>query len=284
MAAATPQGETSMRILNPRRASWIAAFAVIAFSANGYAQVDGWGSDGGPGSPTYTSQSAFGVTLGTNALQATTAQGGFWGPSTGNLVGQGFLSALQNGARISFDLTLLSQQINGGSGNFSGFAQGNEMAWQLFAPSGTAGLPNGINIFSQVNFTVGNGTDTSGQGATWSGVDGTRTITFDLSTFMGTDPNDGQTKSVRQLLMLYPAIPDAKFDFTEQTGGGTPVGPASFFYDNVRILDGTGGSLALIGNFEPVPEPTSLILAGLAVPPAIVAIRRRRNAKAIAAA
>lgn len=253
--------------------------AGLMIAAPAKAQVDGWGSDGGPGSPTYISQTAFGVTLDTHALQSVNAQGGFWGPSTGNLISQGFLSALSNGARLSFDLTLLSQQINGGSGTFSGFAQANELAFQVFAPAGTPSLPTGINLFVQRNFTTGGGTDTSGQNATWSGVEGTRTITFDLSTFTATDPSDGQTKTIAAILTAHPDIPSAKFDFVQQMGGGSPVGPGSFFYDNVRILNGSGGSLGLIGNFEPIPEPTSIILASLAVPPAIMAIRRRRKEK-----
>lgn len=248
--------------------------------------MDGWGTDGGPANPppVYVSQTAFGVTLDTHALQSINQQGGFWGPSTGNLISQGFLSALQNGTRLTFDLTLLSQQINGGSGNFSGFAQANELAFQVFAPAGTPSLPNGINLFVQRNFSTGGGTDTSGQNATWSGVDGTRTITFDLSLFTAVDPSDNQTKSIAAILAAHPDIPSAKLDFTQQMGGGSPVGPGSFFYDNVRILNGSGTSLALIGNFEPIPEPTSLILASMAVPGVVMAIRRRRNAKAQEAA
>ena len=63
----------------------------------------------------------------------------------------------------------------------------------------------------------------------------------------------------------------------QQIGGG--AGPGSFFWDNVRLTN-TGGLNALIGNFEPIPEPTSLILASLAVPPIVAAIRRRRSAPA----
>jgi hypothetical protein len=266
--------------------------AMLSFASTSYAQIDGWGNDGGPGVPptTMTSQSTFGVTLGTNALRTTNPQGGFWGTSTPNLVSTDIvanplgsqLSALQSAARVSFDLTLLSAQINGGSGNFSGFAQANEMAVQVFTAANTPSFGTSLggspfNQFIQRNFTSGNATDTLGQSATWSGVDGTRTLSWDLTTFTMTDPVDGQTKNLAQMMVAHPDIQDVKFSFVQQTGGGSPVGPGSFFYDNVRLLNGSGSSLSIIGNFEPVPEPGSLILTALAVPAIIGTIRRRRR-------
>jgi hypothetical protein len=92
-----------------------------------------------------------------------------------------------------------------------------------------------------------------------------------------TDPVDGQTKNLAQMMVAHPDIQDVKFSFVQQTGGGSPVGPGSFFYDNVRLLNGSGSSLSIIGNFEPVPEPGSLILTALAVPAIIGTIRRRRR-------
>jgi hypothetical protein len=254
----------------------LVAVAWLAVASAGQAQVDGWGTDGGPGTPptTYTSQSAFGVTTGSNALQATTNQGGFWGPSTGNLVAAGpqnAYAALRDATRISFDLTLIGTQINGGSA-FSGFAQDNELAVQLFSnPGGT--FPTTLNVFSQKSFAAANGTDTSGQNATWSGVDGTRTVTFDLTQFTGTD-TDGSTKTIGAILGAHPDIQDAKIDFTEQIGGGTST-TGNFFYDNVRLLDAGGNTLATIGNFEAVPEPSSLALAALGLPILIRAVRRQ---------
>jgi hypothetical protein len=254
----------------------LAAAVALAVAPAARAQVDMWGTDGGPGTPptTYTSQSAFGVTTGTNALQATTPQGGFWGPSTGNLLNQGFLSAMQNATTISFDLTLIGTQINGGA-NFAGFAQSNEMAVQLFSNSGGS-LPSGISLFVQKNFAAANGTDTSGQSATWSGVDGTRTITYDLTQFTATDPTTGSTETIGQILMNHPDIQDGKIDFVEQVGGGTAPN-ANFFFDNVRLLDAGGNNLATIGDFEAVPEPSTFALAGLAVPALIGMVRRRRK-------
>ena len=84
-------------------------------------------------------------------------------------------------------------------------------------------------------------------------------------------------KPIAAILLAHPDIQDAKFGFTEQVGGGSPVGPASFFYDNVRLLGSSGQTLATIGNFEPIPEPTSLLLSSLAILPVVEAIRRRRR-------
>jgi hypothetical protein len=276
--------------------AWIVAGATVlslAPSAPAQVALDGWGTDGFIAPPIILSaETTLGITVGTQSLRSVANQGSFWGSSTGNLIagtGQGpggttlsRLAQLQQATRISFDLTLLSAQINGGSGNFSGFAQANELAFQVFSGP-VPSLPTGINIFSQRNFTTGNGTDTLNQNATWSGVDGTRTITFDLTAFTGVDPTDGQTKTIAAILLAHPDIQDAKFGFVQQTGGGSPVGPSSFFYDNVRLL-GTGGvTLATIGNFEPIPEPTSLLLASLAVPPIVWRIRRRCRADSVSA-
>jgi hypothetical protein len=266
------------------------ALLALAPAVQAQVSLDGWGTDGFINPPITQAPSAIGVTVGTSSLQSTNNQGSFWGTSTGNLIagtGQGpggtpltRLPQLQQATRISFDLTLLSAQINGGSGNFTGFAQANELVFQLFS-NAVPTLPSGINIFSQRNFTTGNATDTLSQNATWSGVDGTRTITFDLTAFTGVDPTDGVTKSIAAILLAHPDIQDAKFGFVQQTGGGTPVGPASFFYDNVRLLGAGGVTLATIGNFEPIPEPTSLILASLAIP-VYAAVRRRRRKAAVA--
>jgi hypothetical protein len=267
--------------------------ALLALAPAGQAQVplDGWGTDGFIAPPITLAASTIGATVGPSSLQSTANQGSFWGTSTGNLItgtGQGpggtpltRLPQLQQATRISFDLTLLSAQINGGSGNFSGFAQANEMVFQLFSgPVPT--LPAGINLFTQRNFATGNGTDSLNQNATWSGEDGTRTITFDLTAFTGVDPSDGVTKPLAAILLAHPDIQDAKFGFVQQTGGGTPVGPSNFFYDNVRLLGAGGVTLATIGNFEPIPEPTSLLLASLAIP-VYAAVRRRRRSAAVPA-
>jgi len=256
----------------PGTITGLAAIVWLGVASTTQAQLDGWGTDGGPGNPTLVSQSTYGVTLGTNALQATNPQGSFWGPSTGNLITGGLYNQLLNAKKISFDLTLIGTQLNGGN-NFSGFAQSNEMAWEMYSnPGGT--FPSTLNIFSQVNFTSGNGTDSMGQNAGWNGQDGTRTITYDLTTFMGTD-TDGSTKTLLAILAAHPDLADTKFSFVEQMGGGTA--PGNFFFDDVKLLDGSGNTLAILGNFEPVPEPSSLALAALVVGPLVGVVRRRRK-------
>ncbi len=258
----------------------LAVVAGLSLASSAHAQLDAWGTAGGPGGSTiYTSQSLFGVTLGTNALQATVPQGNFWGPSTGNLLAPGTelsnnkLAEMQQATTLSFDLTLIGNQLSGTGGQFSGFAQSNELTVSLFS-NPVPSLPTGINLFIQRNFASGGATDSLGLAGQWSGVDGTRTLTWNLSNFTGLDPSDGQTKTVAQLLLAHPDIQLARIEFVAQVGGGS--GPANFFFDNVRLLG--NGVNALIGNFEPIPEPGSLILASLAVPPVIAAIRRRRKA------
>ena len=184
-----------------------------------------------------------------------------------------FYTALRDAKFIQYDLTLINQQLNGGN-QFSGFAQNNEMTVQLFSNAGGT-FPSQYNKFVQVGFVAANGQDSSGQNATWSGVDGTRTLKWDLSTFMAQD-TDGATKTIGQILGVHPDMQDAKIDFVQQLGGGSA--PGNFFWDKVQLLDAGNSVLATIGNFEPVPEPSTMALAALAVPPVIAAIRRRRAA------
>jgi len=258
--------------------------------STGQAQTDGWGqfNGGGPGGTnvTYTSQSQFGVTMGNNALQTSTPQGNFWGPATGNLIAQGYTNALKNATTLRYDLTLLSSQINGGSGNFNGFAQNNELAVQLFnsGGAGTTFPSGGFFPFIQKNFAVAGVSDSLGQNAGWNGVDGTRTLTWNLNAFTTTDPTDGANKTISQLLTDHPDMQGAAIYFVQQMGNGTTtVGPASFYWDKVQLVDAGNNVLATIGNFEAVPEPGSMALAALAVPPLVVAYRRRRARQAAVA-
>jgi hypothetical protein len=263
------------------RRGWMwtgAAVAMLGIASPAVAQLDGWGSDGGPGSPTY-GNSTTGATLGVQSLMTTNPQGSFWGPSTPNLVtNPTFRTALINAKYIQYDLTLINQQLNGGS-QFSGFAQNNEMAVQLFSSAGGT-FPAQYSQFVQRNFAAAAATDTSGQNGTWSGVDGTRTLKWDLTTFT-TQDTDGSTKTIGQILAAHPDMQDAKIDFVEQLGGGSA--PGNFFWDRVQLLDTGNNVLATIGNFEPVPEPGSMALAALAVPPLVVAYRRRRATRKAAA-
>jgi len=257
------------------------ALLSIVTSARAQVALDGWGSAGSVGNPApvYSQSTTTGVTVGAGALKTLNPQGGFWGPSTGNLATQGFFNALRDAARITFDVTLNSTELSGDGSNFTGFAQTNVMSVQLFANPGGS-TPNGINVFSQRTFATPGDTDSKNHAAQWAGDNGTRTITFDLTTFTGTDATDNQTKTISQMMTQHPDIPFVKINFVQQIGGG--VAPGAFYWDNVRLLNVAGGTLALIGNFEPVavPEPTSLALVAIAVP-AVVLARRRRVARPV---
>ena len=153
--------------------------------------LDGWGTNGGPGNPAL-GQGTVGVTLGNFSLDSTIAQGSYWGPSTGNLANATDISAMENSTQLSYDMTLSALYINGGS--FSGYAQSNAMAIQLYSPTANAG--GVLNLWIQESFGAGD-TDSLGQNATWSGVDGTRHITWNLNNFTATDPNTSTTKTLR---------------------------------------------------------------------------------------
>jgi hypothetical protein len=177
---------------------------------------------------------------------------------------------------------MISQQMNGGTGTLDGFAQNNELAIQLFHSGGGGTFPGGgFFPFIQRSFAAASGTDSLGLNATWNGVDGTRTITWNLAAFTVDDPTtpDPTAVSISQILTDHPDMQGAAIYFVQQHNGPAPVGPGRFFWDNVRLLDAGGAELALIGNFEPIPEPGSMALAALAVPPLVVAYRRRRAAR-----
>lgn len=215
------------------------------------AALDGWGADGGPGTPTL-SQGTLGATLNSSSLKSVNPQGGFWGPATNNLI-TSHRADLTNAATLSVDVTMIGTQISGDGSAFNGFAQSNELAVTLFSNGG-------VNVFSQQNWAAAGVSDSLGQNAQWNGVDGTRTLVWNLTKFTGTDPSDGQTKTIAQLLAAHPDIVDAKVAFVEQFGSG--VAPGAFYFDNVQLV-GSG-----------VPEPASLGLLALAVP--ALALRRRR--------
>jgi hypothetical protein len=232
--------------------------------------MDLWGTDGGPGPANttppapanYQQSSTIGVTHGSSSLQFSIPQGQFWGPSTQNMITVN-RNDLMQATTLSFDETMLSTELNGNpagdtTDHFSGFAQSNELAVTLFSPS----TGSNLNLFIQ-HAAFGALTDSLGQGGGWNGVDGTRTLTWDLSKFTITDPHDSQTKTVAQFLTQYPDIVDSKIAITAQTGGGSPLGAARFYFDNVQL-----------NGIPDVPEPLSLgmLLTGLPV----LALRRRR--------
>ncbi len=211
--------------------------------------VDGWGTDGGPGGAlTYAQTSTMGVTLGSSALEFTVPQGGFWGASSGNLIGEGWRPFLQTATQISYDITLDNASLNGAPGGtpaFNGFAQDNEMYIQIYGNSG------GINQFIQESWATAGVSDSSGQSAQWAGVDGSRHMVWDLTKFTYTDGIFGVI-DVAQALQFYGAqITDVKFGPTAQVGNGTAtVGNAVMYIDNVAL------------NGVPEPSTIAMLLAG----------------------
>jgi len=228
------------------------------------ATLDAWGTDGGPGTPALSQGAPIGVTHGTGSLRSDNPQGSFWGPATGNLI-TSHRSDLQNATTLSLDLTLINAELNGGAPGFNGYAQSNELTVTLFSPNEGPG-GGALNLFIQKQFSglAGAGvSDSLGQAAGWNGVDGTRTIVWDLTKFTANDPNGGGFKSVAQFLAQYPGITDSKIAFVEQTGNGTAtVGPTRFYFDNVFL--------------NVIPEPGSLALIGL-VAPMLASGRRQRG-------
>jgi hypothetical protein len=245
--------------LGPVSASMAALPAVIGNFET--AALDDWGTAGGPGNPVL-SQATIGVTLGQSSLRATNPQSGFWGPATGNLI-TSYRDDLMNAQRLSLDLTLIGTELSGDGTPFSGFAQSNELAITLFGPGlGPGG--SDLNVFIQKQWAglAGAGvSDSLGLNAQWGGVDGTRTLVWDLTKFTANDPNTGTTKSVAQFLADYPGIVDSKIAFVAQAGGGTGT-TTNFYFDNVVL--------------NVIPEPASLGLLGASG--LMLVVRRRRNA------
>ena len=178
-----------------------------------------------------------GVTQGLGSLRVQVPQGqnAFWGMNSGNVV-----DALAAGATsLSYDMTLNNIELNGGAFNggtddsFNGFAQSNQLAVAINAPAGG---------FIQRDFTTGGATDSLGQGTQWNGIDGTRTITWDLSKFT----SGGM--SLADFITANNAT-DARIWFVTQ-GGDTNgnAGPMRFYFDNV-VLHGPSGDKR-IGDFE----------------------------------
>ena len=196
-----------------------------------------------------------GVSHGSSALRVETPQfenegdpNPFWGFRSPNVAEQ-----LRAGVTtLSYDLTLINRQLNGGDfgggadDSFNGYAQSNELAVVIPA----------TGAFIQRNFTTGNATDSMGLGAQWSGRDGTRTITWDLTTF--TAPN-GQ--SLAQYLAANNAT-EAYFWFVTQgddTNGN--VGPMRFFWDNFALSGPTETDpVRVFGDFEGTPMAVTKLL------------------------
>ena len=225
--------------------------------------LDGWGSDGGEGSqnfppaltPTLYAQSIIGATLHSHSLQATQGSDEFWGPSTGNLATEGFLGAFSSASKLSYDLTMISADMFTGDNSASGnFAQSPEIAIEMKWNAGGT-LASSGDVGSIKDKLTGGATDSLMPNAPivgeWNGVDGTRTITWDLTKFKLTDPSTNTSVTYAQFIAAHPAqISDLRIDFSVQIGDVSVNGdqaPGSMFFDNVQLL---------------VPEPASIGLLG----------------------
>jgi hypothetical protein len=221
---------------------------VIGNFENG--SLDGWQAPPGQsGNPTLTTVPGSTTTppsntLGSGVLQVNIGSGAFWGANSVNLVSTPQLrDEFIHATSISYDLTILGNQLNGGAAaGFNGFAQSNEMAINASV----------ANTFSQRGFNTASGdSDSLGHSAQWSGADGTRTLSYDLSHFTVTDPTGGNMETYQQFVAAHPELTDVRFWFVTQFGGGNAGTTGNFYFDNVRL---TGVN---------VPEPASLGLLGL---------------------
>jgi hypothetical protein len=129
-----------------------------------------------------------------------------------------------------------------------------------------------LNLFLQQNAGAALISDSSGQAGGWNGVNGTRTMTWNLNAFTTTDPNGffPGTLTAAQIAQDYASIgklSDIKVNFVQQEGtSSVDVGPGVFYWDNVRL--------------NGVPEPTTIamLFAGGAMLVGIT-VRRSRSSR-----
>lgn len=196
-------------------------------------------------------------TLGDSVLKVTVNSGGFWGPISENLLSTPNLrNAFINATSISYDLTIIGSELSG-TDTFNGFAQSNEMT-----------INSNVNgTFSQHAFDATAGdSDSLGLNAQWNGMDGTRTLTYNLANFTVTDPTTKVKETYQQYVAAHPELTDLRFWFVTQFGNGNAAPTGNFYFDNV-VLNGVSN----------IPEPASLSILGFGL--SSLAIRRhRRNA------
>jgi hypothetical protein len=193
-----------------------------------------------------------GITQGSGALrvevpQEPTASGqhAYWGLRTGNVV-----DLLGYGAQTySFDVTFIGKELNGGSfsgadNSFTGFAQSNQIA---------INLSDGTWIQKSLDEV---GTDDTGMGGQWGGVDRTHHLTWDLNWFTTSDGSSlrdyiaGHNITGAWIWMVTQG-----WENNPATANGTQ-GPLRYYFDNFELsapktLDNSKFS-ALVGDFDPV--------------------------------
>jgi hypothetical protein len=153
------------------------------------------------------------------------------------------------------------------------------LIYSIFGTGGSLGTST-VNVHGQETVAQGGATDiltpTSGTGTTtvsnanrgtWSGVDGTHHMTWNLGGFTATDPTDGVTKTFGALFAAHPDVAwNVLIQLPEQTGDNTPdgapgdAGRPTFYFDAMTLV-------------TPTPEPASL--GGLALL-SLLGLRRRK--------
>lgn len=192
-------------------------------------------------------------TLGDSVLKVTVNSGGFWGPISENLISTPNLrNAFIHATSISYDLTIIGSELSG-TDTFNGFAQSNEMT-----------INSNVNgTFSQHAFDATAGdSDSLGLNAGWNGMDGTRTLTYNLANFTVTDPTSKVKETYQQYVAAHPELTDVRFWFVSQFGNGNAAATGNFYFDNV-LLNGVSN----------IPEPASIGMLSLGL--SALAIRRR---------
>jgi hypothetical protein len=187
-----------------------------------------------------TISNTVGVTQGHGALRVDVDNGvnAFWGIRSGNVVD----SLLGGATTLSYDMTLNNIELNGGSfgggddNSFNGYAQNNELAVVINTPT---------DGFIQRSFSQANGNDSLNRGATWAGLDGTRKITWDLTTFTSVG---GQT--LQEFITSHNATEARFWIVTQGADTNGHVGPMRFYFDNFQLY-GNAGTTTL-ADFEPI--------------------------------
>ena len=266
MLSITPQGETPWRLIGITGNQGIdgdETLYEIDVAGARLASLDGW--EGAlpdqsrfPGAPaTVVSTGNYGFaspdgSSGALRVEVPNIPEGpyYWGARSPNVV-----APLAAGAEsLSFDMTLLGHELNGGSfgvpwpepgdNSFDGFAQSRALAVQLPGPNG----------WVQRDFSDETATDSMTTGAQWSGRDGTRSITWDLTKFT----SGGM--SIAEYIAANNATDVRIWLVAQGWDNNGNQGPMRFYFDNI-VLHGPAGD-TVIGDFD-APELESTLIAKL---------------------
>jgi hypothetical protein len=179
-----------------------------------------------------------GVTHGGGALRVDAPQDPnlYWGIRSPNLV-----EGLKAGyTTLSYDMTLNNIELNGGSygggadNSFNGWAQSRALS---VAVNTTA------NGWIERDFDTA-ATDSMSLGGAWNGIDGTRTITWDLTQFT----SNGM--SLADFIFANSATEARIWIVTQGADTNGHVGPMRFYFDNFVLSGGPPNFPLRFGDFE----------------------------------